>query len=238
MSRTTEQTDEAEFDRFAGSYDQLLHDPLRTGFAADPLHFSWRKWRVLHRALLSLGRQTESMSWLDVGCGRGELLELAGTRFAYAAGCDPSAMMLGRERSFDMHKQRHASELPFPSCAFDLVTAVCVYHHVPGDARVALTREIRRVLRPDGLVCLIEHNPHNPVTRKIVTRCPVDVDAQLLSMKSADSMLREAGFRPCAAEYFLYIPEKWFYKLSWMENFVSQAPFGGQYALLAQPHHR
>lgn len=176
------------------------------------------------------------MSWLDVGCGRGELLELAGARFAHAAGCDPSAGMIRYERSFDMHKQSHLSELPFPSRTFDLVTVVCVYHHVPAEIRLALTQEIRRVLRPDGLVCLIEHNPKNPVTRRIVIRCPVDADAQLLSLRSAGALLRESGFRLCASEYFLYVPEKWINKFSWTEDLLRQVPFGGQYALLAHPN--
>ena len=37
-----------------------------------------------------------------------------------------------------------------------------------------------RVTRPGGLVCVIEHNPLNPLTRLAVNRCPFDADAVLL----------------------------------------------------------
>ncbi len=229
---------EVEFDRFARSYDQLLRDPLRTGFASDPLHFWQRKWNVLRGLLDDRNLQANSMSWLDVGCGRGELLDLAGSQFHRVAGCDPSAAMLARDRRFPMHKQPHPTQLPFPSRAFDLVTAVCVYHHVAPEARTALTREIQRVLRPGGHFCLIEHNPYNPVTRQIVNRCPVDFDAVLLSLNESVNLLCASGLRPCASEYFLYLPEKWFRKFGWTERVLARIPFGGQYALLGQadPH--
>jgi SAM-dependent methyltransferase len=235
MSRTAIEGNAAsEFDLFASSYDQLLKDPLRMGFASDPLHFCLRKWIELNRMLRSAGRQTESMAWLDVGCGRGEFLRLAGNNFASAAGCDPSIGMLSCGRPFAMHKQPDTCELPFPPQSFDLVTAVCVYHHVPVDARRALTSEIRRVLRPGGLFCLIEHNPYNPVTRRIVNRCPVDADAKLLSSQAAAALVGASGFRPGAVEYLLYLPETWFHRLSWVEMILRRVPMGGQYALLAQ----
>lgn len=223
----------AEFDHFASSYDQLLEDPIRMGFASDPLHFCQRKWLVLDRMLRSIGRQSESMSWLDVGCGRGEFLELAGSHFANAAGCDPSGGMLSFGRSFVTHNQPQPTELPFPSRSFDLVTAVCVYHHVRPDARPALTSEIRRVLRPGGLFCIIEHNPCNPVTRMIVNRCPVDADAELLSLNTAEELVSASGLRPGASEYFLYLPATWFQNFSGIEGVLRQVPLGGQYALLA-----
>ncbi len=223
----------AEFDYFASSYDQLLDDPLRMSFASDALHFCRRKWFVLDRMLRRVGRESESLSWLDVGCGRGEFLELAGSHFANAAGCDPSAGMLSYGRSFATHNQPHPTKLPFASHSFDLVTAVCVYHHVAVDARAELTGEVRRVLRPGGLFCIIEHNPYNPVTRLIVSRCPVDADAELLSLNSAADMVSASGLRPGLSEYFLYLPEPWFKKFSAIEAALRQVPAGGQYALLA-----
>jgi ubiquinone/menaquinone biosynthesis C-methylase UbiE len=233
MSETAiERLAEAEFDHFASSYDQLLDDPLRIGFASGPLHFCRRKWLVLDRMLRSIGRRPESMAWLDVGCGRGEFLELAGSHFATAAGCDPSGGMLSLGRAFVAHNQPHPTELPFPSRSFDLVTAVCVYHHVPVNSRSALTTEIRRVLSPGGLFCIIEHNPYNPVTRVIVNRCPVDAEAKLLSLNTAAGLVSASGLRPIASEYFLYLPERCFQKLSRVESLLRRVMLGGQYALL------
>ena len=223
-----------EFDRFASSYDQLLDDPLRNRFAGDPLHFHRRKWHVIQRLLQSFGMAPESLRWLDVGCGRGELLELAGRNFAEATGCDPSAGMLSSNTSFKTHEQPSPVDLPFDDGAFSFVTAICVFHHVHGQDRTLLTREIRRVLSPGGLCCIVEHNPWNPVTRTIVKRCPVDVDAELLTAGQTENLLAASGFKSVRREYFLYLPERLFRTFSGVEQAFSKLPFGGQFAVLAQ----
>jgi hypothetical protein len=56
----------------------------------------------------------------------------------------------------------------------------CVLHHVPPTQWVGFLCEMRRVVRPDGLVCLIEHDPLNPLTKLVVARCEFDRDAVLL----------------------------------------------------------
>ena len=127
-----------EFDQFASSYDELLDDPLRNRFASDPIHFHRRKWHLIQRLLQSRGLETESRKWLDVGCGRGELLELAGKNFALAFGCDPSARMLSSHTSFKTYEQASPVELPFEDGTVDFVTAVCVFHHVHGEDRTLL----------------------------------------------------------------------------------------------------
>lgn len=223
-----------EFDRYASSYAELLDDPVRNRFTRDPLHFHRRKWILIQRLLKRVGVRSESLTWLDVGCGRGELLELAGKYFAEAIGCDPSCKMLPQSSSFSTHVQRSLIELPFDHCSIDIVTAVCVFHHIHGTDRGLLLDEIRRVLRPGGLLCMIEHNPWNPVTRLIVKRCPVDVDAELLSAGETGRLLNSAGFRPLALDYFLYLPEKIFSKFSAVERLLTKVPLGGQYALLSR----
>jgi SAM-dependent methyltransferase len=223
-----------EFDQYASSYAELLDDPFRSRFARDSNHFHWRKWLLLNRLLKRTGVLPETLRWLDVGCGRGELLELAGSNFAQAVGCDPSARMLSSNLSFKAYKQPTLVDLPFPDNSFDLTTAVCVFHHVHGEDRTLLTNEMRRVLTPGGLCCLIEHNPWNPVTRSIVKRCPVDVDAELLTASEAARLLEDSGFISLDLEYFLYFPERLFHALRTVERMFSKLPLGGQYALLAR----
>lgn len=175
-----------------------------------------------------------TLRWLDVGCGRGELLELAGKNFSQATGCDPSAGMLPSGASAKTYQQTSLVELPFERGSFDFVTAVCVLHHVHGGDRSLLVDELRRVLSPRGLCCIIEHNPWNPVTRMIVKRCPVDVDAELLTAGEASRLLRASGFGIIDRRYFLYLPERLFHALSAVEGVFSRLPLGGQYAVLAR----
>lgn len=127
-----------EFDQYAGSYTTLLQDPIRNRFAKDSLHFHRRKWLLIQRIFQQLGIAPASLRWLDVGCGRGELLELAGPHFAQAAGCDPSASMLASGNSLQVRRQPSPVKLPFADASVDFVTAVCVYHHVHGNARALL----------------------------------------------------------------------------------------------------
>ena len=223
-----------EFDAYASSYAELLDDPTRNRFAQDPLHFHRRKWLLIKTLMNRAGVNVATQRWLDVGCGRSELLGLAGREFAQAIGCDPSAGMLSSQASIEVRKQPSPTELPFANGSVDFVTAVCVYHHVHQEARIRLTNEIRRVLTPGGMCCIIEHNPWNPVTRSIVKRCPVDVDAELLNASSARTLLQASGFEPVSTDYFLYLPEKLFPQLSILESLLHKLPLGGQYALLAR----
>lgn len=223
-----------EFDQYAPLYAELLDDPLRNYFASDPLHFHRRKWLLIERLLKRAGVTPGTTRWLDVGCGRGDLLRLAGSNFAQAVGCDPSAGMLPSHTPFKVYEQPSPVKLPFDDGSFDFVTAVCVLHHVEGQDRVLLANEIRRVLSPGGLCCIIEHNPWNPVTRTIVKRCPVDPDAKLLTAGEASRALRASGFISPRVDYFLYLPERLFYTFGSVEKLLSVLPLGGQYALLAR----
>ena len=227
-----------EFDQFASAYDELLDDPLRNRFSLDPLHFHRRKWHLIRRLLESRGIATGTRIWLDVGCGRGELLNLAGKEFASACGCDPSARMLSPQTAFKTYEQASTIELPFKDGSFDFVTAVCVFHHVHGEDRALLIKEIKRVLTPGGWCCIVEHNPWNPVTQTIVRRCPVDADAELLTASRMRDLLKASAFTSIAKEYFLIFPEKLFRWFGALEGAFSKLAFGGQYAILAQaPSH-
>ena len=223
-----------EFDLYAPSYAELLDDPVRNCFAQDPLHFHRRKWLLMQDMLRRATVDAATQRWLDVGCGQGDLLGLAGRNFARASGCDPSAGMLSKSCSFQVEHQPSISALPFDDASADFVTAVCVFHHVHGAARELLTADIRRVLAPSGLCCIVEHNPLNPVTRAIVKRCPVDVDAELVLAPQMRALLQGAGLEIVSTEYFLYLPERIFNRFGPAEKMLRRVPLGGQYAVLAK----
>jgi ubiquinone/menaquinone biosynthesis C-methylase UbiE len=171
------------------------------------------------------------MSWLDTGCGQGELLNIAGKYFGLAAGCDPSREMITQCTSAEVHQQPSPFELPFPDESFDFVTAVCVFHHVHGHDRMHLSDSIRRVLKPRGVFCIIEHNPRNPLTRSIVKRCPIDRDAELLNAPLASQLMRSAGLEILGSVYFLYCPKSLFPVFGGIESWLRNWPLGGQYAV-------
>jgi ubiquinone/menaquinone biosynthesis C-methylase UbiE len=111
------------------------------------------------------GIDTERADWLDVGCGDGGLLKMGQPYFRSVAGCDVSEGVLRECPGLNVKLQDSARRVPFNDASFDIVTMVCVYHHVDLADRPAMTEDVSRVLKPEGLLCIIEHNPFNPVTQ-------------------------------------------------------------------------
>jgi SAM-dependent methyltransferase len=222
-----------EFDRYSASYEELLKDPIRDRFmGAGAEFFHLRKRDLIREHFSADGVDTRALRYLDIGCGKGELLSLLRDDFRQVAGCDPSPGMLSSSQDLETRVQEDPGKIPFDDAAFDFVTAVCVYHHVPVSARLALTREVYRVLRPGGVFAIIEHNPYNPVTRLIVSRTPVDADAVLLKSSEARDWMRSAGFTCHAPNYFLYFPEPLYRRGGRrLEHLLRGLPLGGQYAV-------
>jgi SAM-dependent methyltransferase len=223
-----------EFDKYADQYADLLSDPIRDRFAPGSNFFFERKWELLVGHCRASAWPLSGVDWLDVGCGRGDLLRIGAAQVRTAMGCDLSAEMLSACTDLNVRLQTEATRLPFPDGQFNLVTAVCVYHHVPLTSRLQLTSEIFRMLRPRGVACIVEHNPFNPATRLIVHRTPVDADARLLSAARARRLLAHAHFNELRTNYFLYFPERLYRKLRSLEALLGRVPAGGQYAVFGR----
>jgi SAM-dependent methyltransferase len=225
---------DAEFDLLADDYDQILSDPLRSRFARSSAFFHRRKLEILSSHLSAVGKSPSGLSWLDLGCGRGDLLRMGMTEFASACGCDVSAASLKYCQGITVREQKRADLIPFDPHSFDLVTAACVYHHVRVSERLRLTQSVHNSLRPGGLFAIFEHNPWNPVTRAIVRRSPIDVNAILLYPSESVALLKEAGFVRISLQYFLLVPETAAAKMAWVERWLRRIPFGGQYAVFGE----
>jgi SAM-dependent methyltransferase len=223
----------SEFDAYSAKYAELLRDPLRDGFASAAF-FHGRKWTLIREFWKRRAVDLSSLDWLDIGCGQGDLLRLGAARFRSAAGCDPSREMLRPMAGAVLRHQESPAELPFESGVFDFATAVCVYHHVDEPLQAPLTAEARRVLRPGGILAIVEHNPWNPVARAIVRRSPVDRGAHLLTAGRCRELVRHAGLDALATEHFLYLPERLFPYAAPVERALRRLPMGGQYAVFAR----
>ena len=152
----------------------------------------------------------------------------AGARDGAEAGA-PARARAGDRYGLVAGDGRHA---PFAGGSFDLVFAVCVLHHVPpGGQRDALVGEMARLARPGGLVAIWEHNPWNPLTRRVVARCPFDRDAALLSLAETRRLLRRAGLSRVESRYGLFFPWR---GRGWRraERLLAQVPLGAQFVAL------
>jgi demethylmenaquinone methyltransferase/2-methoxy-6-polyprenyl-1,4-benzoquinol methylase len=122
----------------------------------------WHRRENLRGAGLTTG-----MDVLDVACGPGLMargaLELAGPT-GHVVGLDPSLGMLREARNGPCRLlvQGVGEQLPFPDARFDFLSMGYALRHV-SDLRLAF-REYHRVLRPGGIVFLMEiSRPRSPV---------------------------------------------------------------------------
>jgi O-antigen chain-terminating methyltransferase len=101
---------------------------------------------------------------LDLGCGRGEWLELLGESGFDARGVDLDEGMLAacRERGLNArHGDALAALRAQPDASLALVSAFHLVEHLPFDLVQELIAESLRVLRPGGLLIMETPNPEN-----------------------------------------------------------------------------
>lgn len=117
--------------------------------------------------------------------------------------------------------------IPFDENRFDIILIACVLHHVPYNEHCGLLKECRRVLKKKGYLYIFEHNPFNPVTRKIVNTCPFDQDAVLVRAGRIKHLLRELQFYHIKVSYTIFFPRKaFFHYLIKIEKYLKWLPGG------------
>ena len=121
-------------------------------------------WRPSGEQLEALvrSRLTERSHVLDLGCGRGGVVELFWRDVKVAAGLDPDVPSLAEHRAPGMPVIRGRGEqLPFTDESFDLIVCLWVLEHLERPEEVF--REVRRVLRPRGHFVFLTPNLRNPL---------------------------------------------------------------------------
>lgn len=98
---------------------------------------------------------------LDLGCGRGGLVEQLDHPLLLMTGVDPDFLSLREHRLNLPRAQAHSARLPFAAHTFDLVYASWLLEHLPQPAHDL--REIARVLRPGGAFVFITPNARHPL---------------------------------------------------------------------------
>lgn len=141
---------------------------------------------------------------LDLGCGTGSLAILIKRLHpaVEVVGLDPDPRALARadrkakRAALDIRLDRaFADALPYPDSSFDRVYSSFMYHHLGRGEKEAMLREARRVLKPGGLLCLLDFDgpaagAHGSVHRWLHSRAVLadNDDAHILTS------IRQAGF--------------------------------------------
>jgi SAM-dependent methyltransferase len=137
---------------------------LRERYRAE--HPGWRPATEVYADIVRRHLRGESMV-LDLGCGRGGLVEQLGHPLRQVVGLDPDRLSL-KEHRLASHQPPFprtaglSRYLPFARSSFDLVFASWVLEHL--DQPAADFREIGRVLRPGGVFVFITPNRQHPLS--------------------------------------------------------------------------
>lgn len=225
------------FDSYNSNYGEAVEGSIRfSGLGHD--FFLVAKADLLRRLVVErkLRQDGSAVRALDVGCGVGSLHRYLDGAFDSLDGCDVSQDSILRASQHNprvAYRTCSTQGLPYEDGTFDLAFASCVVHHVPPSSWLDFFLKMRRVVRPGGVACIIEHNPYNPLTRLAVFRCPFDHDAVLLKAARARSLFQETGFSDIRSEHFLLLPSARPLARR-VERVFAPLPLGAQYACSAQ----
>ena len=218
------------FDGYRSNYRDVVQSSI--DFSGLPHSFFMRAKADLLCDLIARRLGAEKPAMLDVGCGVGSFHPLLRGMVGRLCGIDVSSASIAQARADNRDVDYRAFDgksFPFDDSGFDLVTAICVMHHVAPAEWAHFIGEMRRVVRPGGLICVIEHNPLNPLTRLAVSRCEFDRDAVLLGAGKARKLMAAGGLREIGARYFLLLPSE-AKSARRLEGALGQVPLGAQYA--------
>jgi len=127
-------------------------------------------------------------SILDICCGTGAVITAFATQYteSFTVGYDFSRGMLLKIREKPGARQiilieGDAATLPFVDESFDVITCSHALYELKAGARQAALKEMKRVIRSDGMVLLMEHEvPTRPLIKILF-------NIRMLAMGSADA---------------------------------------------------
>lgn len=223
------------FDEFAKDYRDT-HDKVVGISGADSDYFS--EYKIVE--LLKYEDPTKELKILDFGCGDGNSSVFLRKHF-------PNAQITGidvSEESVNIANEKKivnaqfipfkGDQIPFAENEFDLIFTSMVFHHIEHKLHENILKEITRTLKNKGRFYNFEHNPNNPLTRKVVQECEFDHDAVLLSPSYNKSITQNSGLHDIKLTYTLFFPRHVFFKpFLKLEKLLTWLPIGAQYYVRA-----
>ncbi len=222
-----------QFDQYADDYKTLLDNSLSLVGGFNEYYF-FRKVDIVKKMI---GAHKINLV-LDFGCGLGDTSIMLSKAFpdARIIGVDISGVSIAyarnKNKNIDFYLLNDKDFIAEYAGYFDLIYVANVFHHIPCNERKQVAAILKTMLVCNGKILLFEHNPYNPVTKWVVSRCEFDQDAILLLSRDSRMLLEYSGFQVERTVYFLFFPYM-FRILSKIEAFLSWLPFGAQYCVVA-----
>ncbi len=227
---------EAEFDQHARHY-RAVHQANIAITGETPEYFADYKMRDFARLVSEAGLPVDG-SYLDFGSGIGASVTPFRAHMPQArlicADVSKESLAESQARHGDAAQYLWLEDgrLPVPSHSIDGAFACCVFHHIEPEQHAQTLAELRRVLRPGGLLMIYEHNPLNPLTVRAVNTCPLDENAILIRAPLLQGRCADAGFGRLRHSYRVFFPAS-LKALRPAEDLLRWLPLGAQYFVAA-----
>jgi len=217
----------SDFDNFSKRYEELLDQSYGVLPTGDKTFFDLYKIDCIETYISN----RPGCAILDFGCGVGKLSFLLAERF-------PESKVDGYDVSINSLQEAQRKCSNFPNASFldsldrperyGVIVAANVFHHIDKEKRKEILRQLKSFLSPGGVIVIFEHNPFNPFTQYVVSRCPFDKGVELIRRQQMTKMAGGVGLQVMASRYVLMFP--WRQRIfRWVEDLFEGVPLGAQY---------
>lgn len=226
---------QVSFDDYVETYRTEIDDSI--GFIGQDVDFFIE---IKAKLLLKLAHKNfgelNKIKALDIGSGVGLVDKFlkSSIKDLYGVDVEDGVVEKARVNNPEVNYQIYNGvRLPFENNTFDMCFAINVMHHVPPERWENFSKEMHRVLKPEGIAAVFEHNPLNPLTRLAVARCEFDRDAVLLNHGKIKSLFKRAGLKISDDAYIVFFPfqAKLFRNIETVLNWL---PLGAQHYVIGR----
>lgn len=217
----------AEFDQFGQNYESILNSDIEFSGENAEYFANYKAECVFNH----LGADFRGRI-LDYGCGIGLVTSFLREHFdreqvdIFGFDVSGESVKEAGEKVKDVTFSNDLKEIEKEP--FDAIIVANVLHHVKPEERSVFFNKVTSYLREKGSIFVFEHNPYNPLTRKVVRSSILDKDASLLEAKETLGLLRGNGISDIKKRYIVFFPG--FLKmLRFLEPMVGSFPMGAQY---------
>ncbi len=174
---------------------------------------------------------------MDFGCGIGNFSVGFKKSFPKASyiGVDIASKMVeeARKKYSEYGDFYESDSNEWKAVPFDIIFSSGVFHHIPHEEHHDILKGLASLLKVSGKIFIWEHNPLNPITRKLVNDCAFDSDAVLVTSGKMKNLLRRVELSSVQIVYTTFFP-KFLSSLAPLESYLEWFPLGAQYIAIGE----